>query len=254
MKDILLTHKTLKGIPVIELEPQDGLKHKPLVIMLHGYAGIKEFLLLQAYSLCAQGFFVVLPDAWGHGARSDVTKTADFIDSVINTSSDINRLIEEYNDDHRTDNNRTGLVGYSMGGCIIFDYLVSKDVRIKAAAPVIATPDWVSILESKEAYPLMLEHGIVSSQKGMEEMKKRSYGKQPADRLDNFMPVPLLIQNGYEDTLIPIKPVNDCYEYLKEKYTDLSEIVFIPYPGIGHADNVPMNMQIAAFMKKYLVI
>lgn len=254
MKDILLTHKTRSGIPLIELEPQDGIKHKPLVIMMHGYTGIKEFLLIQAYSLCTNGFFVVLPDAWGHGQRAVPGSTADFIDSVVNTACDINRLLLAYKADERVDIDKAGLAGFSMGGCIIFKYLSGGDVKVRAAAPVIATPDWISILESKEGLSLMLSHGIIKNENELDEMKKRAYGIQPKDRLDEFIPVPLLIQNGETDTLIPIGPVQEYYDLIKRSYNDKSEISFITYPGVGHIDNVAMNMRIAAFMKKHLIL
>lgn len=154
-------------IPLMEIYKSEETGPKPLVLLYHGYFGQKEFLLAQAYHLANYGFFVVMPNAWGHGERHLGT-APDFFEAIAQSSAEINGLIEAYDDDERTDNKRCGLTGFSMGECIVYEYLAAPYPMIKAAVPIIATPDWVSIMSTQEAEVLFRGNVLLSDQESMD--------------------------------------------------------------------------------------
>ena len=141
--DILVRNISLDEIPLMEVFNPDVKGKNPMVLLYHGYTGQKEFILSQAYLLASNGFFVVLPDAFGHGQRAE-GGPIDLFTSILKTTEEVNKIIKFYDADDRVDNSRIGLSGYSMGGMITFAYISSPDNRVKAAVPIISTPDWVS--------------------------------------------------------------------------------------------------------------
>ena len=227
-------------------------RRPPLVVMLHGYTGRKELVLAQAYNLAINGMFVVLPDAYGHGDRNPDGKTCDFFAAIRRTSAEINGLMEAYSGRDDVDAARLGLVGYSMGGCIIFDYLAHESVNAAAAATVIATPDWASIMKEPEAAVLFQSLGLVQDAEEMKLMAAKAAAVQPTSWDPETPRIPLLIQNGEADTLVPISGVKEFYESVRRFYADPTQIELIAYPGIGHGDTLDMNLRISGWFQRFL--
>lgn len=250
--DFTLRNITKGEISLLELYSNEGTPKKPLVLLIHGYLCIKEELMPQAYNLARHGFFVVLPDAYGHGERNVPGPLCSFFESALKTTGEINFLIESYGSDTRVDITKVGLTGFSMGGCITFNYLTGDDKRIKAAVPVIGTPDWVSIMKTEAAKAEMKANGLIDSDAGMEEYIGIAAQVEPLNRFTVMKDTPLLILNGDVDPIIPVDAVKNFYERLKALYACDDDIRMSIYRGLGHVDNLQMNMEMAGWFVKYL--
>jgi len=75
---------------------------------------------------------------------------------------------------------------------------------------------------------------------------------QPLNKLSNMKDTPLLILNGDIDPIIPVSEVASFYNQLKLLYHCEEDIRLSIYKGIGHLDNLQMNMELADWFVKYL--
>jgi uncharacterized protein len=248
--DILVRQSVLRGIPLLEAVPQDGERH-PLVLLFHGYTSRKEFVLLQGWALSQAGFCVAMPDAWGHGGRA-APGYCDFLDAVERTADDVPGLLAALRDRPWVSGARAGLAGISMGGCITFAYLARGGEGIAAAAPLIGSPDWVSILDTADAMAHVTQGGAAAAGIDVGAYRARAQAVQPASRLGMFPAVPLLVQNGEADTLIPTGPVRSFCETLRARASRPELVQFTGYPGVGHTDTIEMNAAMAAWFRQHL--
>lgn len=246
--DIMIRTTARADVPLLELWRQDLPGRRPLVLAQHGYLGRKEFILPQAYLLAASGFFTVVPDACSHGDR-DAHAAPDLFASARNSARGINDLLATYAGDTRADPENAGFVGYSMGGMIGYYYLTLPNVRFKAVCPVIASPDWEAIARAPETRTLFHQAGLGTA---------ADYDCQvESARMDNpvhktITPVPLLIQAGASDPLIPADSVSRFADQIRPLYQDASALEVHIYPGQGHADTVWMNQRIVTFLQRHL--
>lgn len=268
--DILIRSGVRAGVPVLELW-QPALQGRPLVVVQHGYTGRKEFMLPQAYNLAAHGFFTVVPDAWQHGERAPGTALytpaphtlapegyghgpsavgPDLFACVANSALSMDDLLAAYDGDARADADRAGLAGYSMGGMICFYYLTLPQRRVKALCPVIGTPDWASILDMPDTRALCQSMGMVP-EGGWDALTAFARRHSPSNVRD-IRPLPMLVQNGGADPLIPPQPMLEYIEAIRPLYADPAQLEAHVYPGQGHADTVDMNMKIVAWFRRYL--
>lgn len=248
--DILIKKTKLENIDSLVLLPQDIYNNAPIVIMYHGYLGQKEMHLPQSYFMASHGFVVILPDAWGHGDRA--SGMPNFIESVEHSANEVDTIISCCEENGWGDVSKVGLAGGSMGGCITFQYLAGEDRKIKAAASTIGTPDWVSILKTQEALALFTSVGLAETASDMEGMSQIAAERQPLGKIKNMVGIPILIQNGALDTLVPADAVKDFFE----EYTNLdggasgSELVV--YPNLAHADHPELNIKMVEWFKRHL--
>ena len=241
-KDILVRHKKIDEMTLLELFMPDDEEKKPLVLMYHGYPDNKEFILSRAYKLAINGFFVVVPDIYGFGERKKI-HTCSVEESIVRTAKEVNFLIDYFARESLADTSRTGLVGYSMGGCIIFDYLAMEEHRIKAAAPVISAPEW-AWADHKFEKTLHFEDTC--------SMTYEEYMKQLTRKKVGLSCVPILMQNGGLDTLVSISQLQTFYKEMQSLYMDQDDIRLVIYAGIGHDDTMEMGDEIVGWFKKHL--
>jgi alpha-beta hydrolase superfamily lysophospholipase len=252
--DIIVRNRRVKDIPVLELYRTDEPGKRPMVLLYHGYMGRKEFILPQAYLLAANGFYVVAPDAAGHGERSG-TRIIDLLEAITKSEAEINQLLDHFADHETADASRVGLAGYSMGGCITFAYLVGGEKRINAAVPIISTPDWVSIVDgivSRGMTEELKSYGIIEKEEDLKEFRNLAEKIQPINYYQEMKDIPLLMLCGEKDELTPAQGVIRLYEKLKPLTRNKEALCYRIYPGVGHADTVEMNMEMAEWFKKYI--
>jgi dienelactone hydrolase len=176
----------------------------------------------------------------------------DFVDACTKTAAEIDGLVERWAAQPGVDAARVGLCGYSMGGCITFAYLASGGRRVHAAAPVIGSPDWVSFFESPDARARAAELGVPADAAGRAAFLQRTRDAHPAARLASFTPVPMLVQVGVKDTLVPAGPVGSFCERLRPRYADASLLRYVPHPDVGHGETLPMLLGVAAWFRDRL--
>ena len=248
--DIIIRKREISGIPLLELSDTAGEK-RPLVLMFHGYGDRKECLIAQAYYLTTQGFAVVLPDVWGHGERFDGA-ISDFFESVARTADEVDTLLDHFKNEPYADAERAGITGYSMGGCIVYEYISRPSPGVKAAVPIIATPDWAALMARPATAKLYMEYGLVGSDKEMAHLISKAEAVQPLHRLQAVTGLPLLMLNGSQDPLMPAGTVEAFYGRMHPLYTDGEALKLSVHPNTGHADTVWMNMEMADWFRKYL--
>ena len=246
--DIMIRTTIRAGIPLLEMWRQDMPDRQPMVVVQHGYLGRKEFVLPQAYLMAASGFFTVVTDAWQHGDNSPSSQPS-LLDSTRRTAEQLNGLLASYVADIRTDATRAGYIGYSMGGMIGFYYLTLPEIRFKAMCPVIGSPDWESVAQSPEVRKGFDAAGL-GTEADWQALLQEAREGSPMNK--TFAAVPLLIQNGDADLLIPTSGVTRFTEQMKNRYADPTDLQLIIYPGQGHADTLEMNQRAVAFLQQHL--
>ena len=246
--DIMIRTTVRAGMPLLEMWRQDMPDRQPLVVVQHGYLGRKEFILPQAYLMAASGFFTVVTDAWQHGDNNPSPRPS-LLTSTRKTAEQLNGLLTSYVADNRTDATRAGYIGYSMGGMIGFYYLTLPEVRFKALCPVIGSPDWESVAQSPEVRKGFDAAGLGTEEDWQAILQEAREGS-PMNR--SFAAVPLLIQNGADDPLIPISGVSRFVAQMKDHYANPLDLQLIVYPGQGHADTIDMNQRAVAFLMQHL--
>jgi len=253
--EIIIKNQYLGEIPVLELYSINDTGIKPMVLLYHGYLGRKEFILPQAYNLASNGFYVVVPDAVGHGDRSG-HQTIDLLTAIIKTTEEIDGLIDSFQEHPLADNTSVGLAGYSMGGCITFSYLVSGRRQIKAAVPIISTPEWTSIVDSfstEERIKELKAYGIIEKDEDLIKYRAQAEKIQPINYYQCMKDIPLLILCGEADNVTPFSGVKKLYEKLEPLTADKETLRYKVYAGVGHTDTVEMNMEMVDWMKKHVV-
>jgi dienelactone hydrolase len=253
--NFVLTKKKTCEIPVLELYSQQAHQKRPLVIMMHGLAARKENALPYAYYVAKEGYHAILFDAHDHGeletARfkkaSDPEKKAHMFTVIFKSSASIDAIITALAESESVDINRVGLIGFSMGGMIVYDYLCQRSSpHVKAAVSIIATPEWGASVRRGVAQD-------ANYAKHFDEKKIRHVeDRQPANHLSVLKDFPLLILNGASDEIMPIEDIRGFYHLAKRKYTHKELIQLIVYEGIGHTPTFEMISEAVLWLKKHL--
>lgn len=251
---VVIENFRIDRIPMLEITQKGAPEHLPLVILIHGWTGRKEDVLFFAYFLAVRGYVVVSMDAFGHGERAmkEGWTVEAFSNLLLQTSEDINRVIAHYEKDPRVDVSRVGLSGISMGGVITYYYLTREDKRIRAAVPMIATPDFSSLINSQISEEILRMLG----QEGKDITADATLGAimamQPSQKMHLMTSVPLLMLNGTSDPLIDLEGVRQFYQNIKPLYKDPESVKLIEYEGVTHY--TPYEMQVDAFnwFQKYV--
>lgn len=248
-KTVIIEHDRVTGkdVPAVMLY-QPHLTHAPLVFFMHGYTGSKMGDIAYGVRLAEEGFFTVLIDARLHGER----KPADFetvfggqdafkktcLDMVCGNVEDIRAIMDELQDDPRVDTERTGITGVSMGGFTSF-MLSLQEPRVKVLAPMIASPTWDVLSSSEEL-------------EGDAGFNARLREADALLHIERLLPKSLLVQNGVQDEVIPIRGARELDEKIRSIAPDKEDYQFIEYEGIGHTVPEEMFEAVVAWLQKYL--
>jgi dienelactone hydrolase len=249
--DVVVRERKISDIALIEAYGNDGKPRKPMVIIYHGYTANREQLIIHAYRLAKEGFVVVLPDAYNHGDRRIEGTVCDLFEAIEKSTQDINVIIDSYAENNLVDIERVGLTGYSMGGCITYNYLIQKDRRISAAVPIIATPDWVALISTNSGKEI-LKSTNVKNDEDLERLKGEIGKIQPMEKYQLMSGIPIKILNGEIDAIIPVEGVKKLHELLEPEYEDKEDISIKIYPGVGHAITPDMIDDTNAWFIKHL--
>lgn len=223
--------------------------------MMHGLAARKENVLPYAYYLAAEGYHTALFDAHNHGeleteqfkSYSDREKKAYMFTVIFKSSKNIDTIINSFSKSKSVDDNRVGLMGFSMGGMTVYDYISRRrSPKVKAAAAIIATPEWgQSIRRNSARDPDYGKHFDLQKIMHIE-------GRQPSNHLSKLKDFPLLILNGESDEIMPIEDTKGFYQQARKNYTQPDLIQLIEYKGIGHTPTFEMLSDAIAWLRKYL--
>lgn len=253
--DLTLRHHLISGIPALELFAGSSDGKQPLVIMMHGLEAAKETVLPYAYRVAQAGCYTVSFDAREHGERAGsafqkttpLEKRGRLYDIIFATAGDIDTVIDDYSGHPRVDTDRIGLVGFSMGGMIVYRYLAGRRrVGVRAAVPVIATPAFAEKLNNDMAGDSAL--AAVYQRASISRIIERD----PVGHLSKLPDLPLLILNGTADEHMPIEPIRKFYRQVKKLYELKTRIRMVEYDGVGHLITPEMMADATDWLKEFL--
>lgn len=248
--NIILKYDTVteRKIPVIFLYPPEG-KNLPVVLVNHGTYGNAETMLDMAAALARKGILAVAIDALWHGRRgseelSDMVNTSEYKEKYLfmlkEMSKDMSALIDMLKQNPLADANRIGMTGISQGGYVAFMTMVN-DNRIKAAAPLIGSPDL------SDKYGQSYEWEVYSDQ-----VKDRIIDAMPLTHYKKMSHVSLLIQNSASDTVVPITGTRRLDKLLRPLYNESGNYKYIEYFGIGHEATPTMKKKAVDWLAEKL--
>lgn len=180
----------------------------PVVIFLHGLNEDKEEMADYARTLADAGYLAVVPDEAGHGeSRSE--ERLDFFDIVQRTAAGCMEILNYYQDSDYGDPSRFAVGGISLGGITALYYGAYSEIRPQCVFSICGTPDWGSLLGSREIY-VEFQNGEMSAIQD-EEARKTLMAKllenSPEQRIEYLLQLPVLMINGTEDSLVPVSGV-----------------------------------------------
>lgn len=208
-------------VPVLVMEPENS---RGTVLLYHGLGAAKEVQRKEMVWLAEAGFTAVCVDAPHHGERddsllemmapmSDAEAHPRFIKIVREAIAEIPALVDHCLLDYP---GSVGISGISLGGFISFG-AVPVEPRIKAAVPIIGSPDWTpkSGTPSTEMRRLM-EHA-------------------PVRFPDHFAPCALFGANAGKDISVPPAASRAFFQTLHKAYRHFPErLKYVEYHESEH--------------------
>lgn len=208
---IILNNKRLEQIPVLEYY-QEGLEHRGLVFIQHGYQSTKEYGCdYLAVNLARLGYFVVAIDAYKHGERiaepyltgTENERLDEAFVVIKRTALDIIRL---HHNHYIKRFPKFDMIGISLGGMVAY-YLATKTTHLRTLIPVISTPDFLTLAyhavagsgQNTEEYFNEFRLDFIRSINPMERLSKMTY-----DALHIFV--------GTQDPIVPMGPSKVFFE------------------------------------------
>ncbi|HPK48429.1 MAG TPA: alpha/beta fold hydrolase [Opitutaceae bacterium] len=251
---ITVHHETreIAGVPADIFWADEPQLH-PLLLLSHGFSGDKAWIAGQfdADALARRGWMVVCIDNRMHGARpgphfshDEIQKTGkvDLLElrqAMHETANDVSRMIDVLVRDPRVDAGRIGMSGISMGGFVTFA-ATARDPRIKAAAPLIASPYWDDVPRGTPFQFLNVEAAFALAAES-----------DPARHPERFAPRGLFVQIGEDDPHFDTAKVHAFCDKLAADYRDQPDrFAFRAYPGVGHDATPEMRASAVAWLER----
>jgi predicted esterase len=251
-KRVLMKYETIDNVPTLHLFDEIKTSKKPLVIFLHGYGEKKEENLKLAYKLAMNGAYIVLFDANNHGERqteeyrklSNLEKDSLIMRTMIETAKSIDRIIDSISCIPFVEISRTALIGFSMGGNIIY-YYISKlyTYAISVVIPCISTPVWGNAFRS------YAKQNNGASRYFTEERLKEIEINQPSNNIENYRGQNILVIIGENDPRVNIGEMEEFYKRIKQKAKNSDLII---QKDIGHRVTDQSKEAIINWIKKHL--
>jgi uncharacterized protein len=221
MKSLRLMLASAPALVLFRDSPQDNARHGT-ILFYHGFGASKETSVPMLSRLATAGFLAVGIDGNGHGERRDVDfdarfppvashlmgnaqLEAAFLEVVRATVGEVPAILDALLHQHWAYPKQIGISGLSFGGFVSYAAVVA-DKRIRAAAPVVGSPQW-----------------------------KLPWPDSPHLHLDRFYPTALLSQTAGLDTNQPPGAVRAFHQQLAPYYVQAPErLRYIEYPNSPH--------------------
>ncbi len=189
------------GVPLLCLSNRSG-GFRGTVLVYHGFRSRAEDQRKELRWLAEAGYLAVGVDAVDHGERggrdlSDLPRGA-LQELVTRTAAEIPQLIDDLLE-LQSDLGSFAVVGTSMGGYIALRAALDEP-RLRAAASIISSPEWID-----------------------------------ETRWPDFYPCALLLQNAGRDEHVNPEPSRRLHQALKPVYAQTPErLSYHEYPESGH--------------------
>jgi predicted acyl esterase len=113
----------------------------PGIVLVHGYAGSKDDMVVLAVLLASKGFASLAYSVRGQGNSGGLSTTSGPVERL-----DLGEVIQFFRSFRDVDSNRIGVAGGSQGGIHSWMAAVYRMPGVRAVAPVLATPRFASDL------------------------------------------------------------------------------------------------------------
>ncbi len=221
MKSLRLMLASAPALVLFRDSPQDNARHGT-ILFYHGFGASKETSVPMLSRLATAGFLAVGIDGIGHGERryvdfdarfpsvashlmGNAQLEAAFLEVVRATVREVPGILDALLHQHWASPKQIGISGLSFGGFVSYAAVVA-DKRIRAAAPVVGSPQW-----------------------------KLPWPDSPHLHLDRFYPTALLSQTTGLDTNQPPGAVRAFHQQLAPYYVQAPErLRYIEYPNSPH--------------------
>lgn len=213
---VIVKEEKLDKINFLEIKRKKQDYNK-VVIMLHGLGGRKEDYKYYGCELAAEGCLVILPEAHAHG---DSYAKADYPDIIVESSKNIDKILEHYEvgDDMEVD-----IIGCSMGGMIGSYYVCNGSHKISKLAMLMSTPD-LSSLEDRMFF-CYYKNGKEVSKNSNEKIKEKLGKITPLNNILKFNGTKIHMINITGDPYIPYRNVKEFVAEAKRVTTvDISSL------------------------------
>jgi dienelactone hydrolase len=213
----------IAGAPALltSREPPDVAARCGTVLVYHGFGGDKSRLGDLADTLADTGFLAVRIDIVGHGdrrlphwdevfsderwAQAEDATEAEFLTLLRATAAEVPAVVDELIALGLAREGRLGITGRSMGGEISYAAVLNEP-RIRAAAPMVGSPEWTL-----------------------------PWPDSPHRHAERFYPIPILSHSAELDEFVPVRAIRSFRDRLTPLYAGNPErLCYIEYPGVGH--------------------
>jgi hypothetical protein len=215
------TRVTTSKVPILVMEPESS---RGTVLLYHGLGAAKEVQRKEMVWLAEAGFTAVCVDAPHHGERDDglleaigQMSDAEAHPRVMNIVREaiaeipvlVDHCMSEYSDN-------VAIAGISLGGFVAYG-AVPVEPRLKAAVPILGSPDWAP------------KNGEPSSE--MRQLLEQA----PVHFPDRFPPCAVFGANAGKDIFVPPAASRAFFQTLDKMYQDFPDrLKYVEYPESEH--------------------
>ena len=241
MMKLSLNSESINTVPLNEYY-QEGIDHKGLVFIQHGYQSNKEYGAdFLALTLARMGYFVVSIDAYKHGERIEEPYRSKNIAGMLKESPIVIRhtaidIIKLHRLKYKNRFPKFDLIGISMGAMIAY-YAATKTDKIRKLVPVIGTPDFMW-----QANYNLTAAGLNVDDFLNQETRHYLEKMSPVNHINKMKYDELLILTNTLDKVVPMQATVAFYNENRNDKMNLQT-----YED-GHEVNRKMQLDIFAFI------
>lgn len=220
---------------------------KPLIIIEHGIGGNKDSFACLAHTLASKGYFVICPDAYGHGDTVSEELTVPAI--TVKTAENFERILEEYGRSPEADVYNYGIIGFSLGGCAAYYCASHSKYSPSVIATICATPDWSELTGKSIMYNTFLNNSwkAVTDATAKKAIDDYLISNSPLNNLNALKDTHFLIIKGGKDTTVPV----NASEKFNTSINDPNRCVLSVYENLGHMVNNDELDEVIQYIEKY---
>lgn len=239
----------MEGVKTIVYYP-DTYDKKPIVILQHGLTSKKEDMKDFACAIANLGYVVITPDAAGHGELKSDEKNS-VIRMVGQTSANFETVIAYFSGSAYADVERTGLIGFSLGGLASLYYAADGAYNPEVVVSLCATPAFEDLIGTDAAYELY-KNGKITKTNNQEErkaMEEEILSSSPYEKLLTDSDTYFFLLCGDADDVVPHEGNIRFYEAVKDTSKDIRLVV---KENQKHEITEEDLMQVLEYLKSHL--
>ena len=211
----------IEEVPVI-VYFQDTFDKKPLVLIQHGITSKKEEVSYLAKYFSKAGYVVVTPDAAGHGELKNSDKLI-LAELIKQTSENYDKVISYFEESMYVEIERTGVVGFSLGGLAAFHHVANGEHQPKVMVSICSTPDFEDLAKSSVANVVFINDRETKerNKREAELLADEIIAESPYEKLINNTTTSFYVLCGDKDNVIPHEGNIRFYDEMKDKAKDI---------------------------------